>query len=1086
MKNTRKRNFEATVQGLRSTALHIFLAAIVTLASVGCSKKARQASLQARADGYFKAGEYDKAKIEYMNLLRADNSNASAWQQIGVIWFEQGAPLQAFPFLRKSRELAPGNLDLRLKLASAFMSMGQFDEARKEAIAILAQAPSNDEALMLLAETARTQEDVDYTLQQLEKNKEPDRAAIHLASAVLSSRKREPAAAEQHLQKALALDPKSVPAHLAMANVFLAKKDLARAGEELKAAADLSPPRAVARLKLAEFKLNSGAADEAKALLKEMTQKTPDYLPAWRLQAQIAFAEKKYGEALGLLENIFGRDTVNIEARMLQAQIWLAQREVRKAVEGMERLSRTYPKVPLILHQLAQAYLQDANPTQAAAVLKEAVAVSPDYLDSVFLLAEVNLRGGDAKAAVDSMLEVLKKRPSHMQAQMLLATAYQSLGQFDDAAGVFRAQITARPQNATSHFMLGAILRQKGSLPEARAAFEKVLELAPDNLLALYQLVDLDIVAKDFNAAHQKVQAQVQKKQDSSATQFLSGKIYAAERDWDRAEAALLKAIELDSNSASAYSLLISVYIEAGKLPEAVRQVEASLARNPDDQRGLLTAAMIYEKMKAFPKARDAYEKVLAKSPDFGPALNNLAVLYSEQLNQLDRAQELALKARTLRPDDPSVADTLGRVFFKRGDYKQALALIAESAAKIPDNPEIQYHLGMAHSMMGQTEAARTAFQAAVKAPGDFPGKEEAQRRLASIGGASGAPAELSIEEIEAKLKQHPEDILMSIRLGEAYEKQGAFPKAAAAYEDALRLNPKLLAANLNLARLNSGPLKNSAKALELAKKAREIAPNDTKAMDILGRVSYQTGNFPVAYNLLQQSARQPAADPDLLHDFAWAAYNMGNVTQARNTMQRLLNDAPNSPNSDDAKSFLAMTALEDNSKELATAEPEVQKLLASNPSYLPAQMARAALQMSQGDTKTAGAAYAEILGRYPDFAPAQKRLASIYLTDPANRDKAYGIAVKARKALPEDSRLAEILGELSFHRKEYANAIQFFQESAKKQPLGAISLYYLGNSQFQARQLPAARESLEKALAAGLTEPLLAEANRLLAELNK
>src|SRR5207245_319043 len=83
----------------RLRPIGVLLALVLALGISGCSKQARQASLQARADGYFKAGEYDKAKIEYMNLLREDNKNATAFHQIGLIWFEQGAPLQAFPFL---------------------------------------------------------------------------------------------------------------------------------------------------------------------------------------------------------------------------------------------------------------------------------------------------------------------------------------------------------------------------------------------------------------------------------------------------------------------------------------------------------------------------------------------------------------------------------------------------------------------------------------------------------------------------------------------------------------------------------------------------------------------------------------------------------------------------------------------------------------------------------------------------------------------------------------------------------------------------------------------------------------------------
>src|SRR2546430_9206111 len=44
----------------------------------------------------------------------------------------------------------------------------------------------------------------------------------------------------------------------------------------------------------------------------------------------------------------------------------------------------------------------------------------------------------------------------------------------------------------------------------------------------------------------------------------------------------------------------------------------------------LMTLALVYERMKEYPKERDAYEQALAIDPNFVPALNNLAFLYSE------------------------------------------------------------------------------------------------------------------------------------------------------------------------------------------------------------------------------------------------------------------------------------------------------------------------------------------------------------------------------------------------------------------------------------------------------------------------
>ncbi len=83
----------------------------------GCHLPGRKSRVIARADRYFKAGEYDKAKIEYLNLLRLDQQNVTAFQQLGFIWYEQGDPLRAIPFLLRARQLAPKNVTARAKLA---------------------------------------------------------------------------------------------------------------------------------------------------------------------------------------------------------------------------------------------------------------------------------------------------------------------------------------------------------------------------------------------------------------------------------------------------------------------------------------------------------------------------------------------------------------------------------------------------------------------------------------------------------------------------------------------------------------------------------------------------------------------------------------------------------------------------------------------------------------------------------------------------------------------------------------------------------------------------------------------------------
>ena len=769
---------------------------------------------------------------------------------------------------------------------------------------------------------------------------------------------------------------------------------------------------------------------------------------------------------------------------MLQGQVFLAKGDAKMAVEGFEKLDKTYANVPVVKFHLARAYLLANNPAQATAALSQAVSADPDFAEAALLQGELNLRRGEAKAVVTSMLDLLVKQPALLPAQLLLADAYRTLGRLDEGAEICRAQIVAHPGSSHPHFLLGSILRQQVKFPEARKAFEKAGELGHDAFLTSYQLVELDLMTKDFAGASQRVQKQLAQTPNAAGAHFLQARVFAAQKQWDQAEASLVKTLELDPNFVSAYDMLVSTYVAAGKLTQAIGQLDGMVALHPTSERPLMLSALIHDRMKEYAKAAATYEKLLAQNANFAPALNNLAWLYAEHLNQPDRAYELARKARTAQPGDPSIADTLGWICYKRGDYPQAVTLLRESVAKLPGEHEVQYHFGLANYMMGEMETARTSLRLAAEATEDFPGKSEIRERLASLGDHADGVRTPSVTQFEQMAKVQPSDVVAQMKIGEYHEKEGEFVKAAATYEAVLKVNPKLLPPTLKLAQLYAGPLKDSVKALDFAKKARVLAPNDPKATGVLGAIAYRSGNSAWAYSLLQESARQLPDDAPIQHALASTAYSLGKVDEARQVMQRVPGlAAADSSEAVDAKRFLELTALAQDPARLAEAEPEIRKVLASDPAFVPALMARAALETQRSETKPAAATYAEILRLRPDFAPAQKQLATIYANNPADRSAAYELAAKARKALPDDPELAQVLAELSYDRKEYAYTRQLLRDSEGRKPLGARQLYYLGMACWQTKEKAQSQEALKRAIEAGLPEPLSAEARRVLAQ---
>src|SRR5204863_2907945 len=117
--------------------LRIITFALATTLIIGCSKEPKKTRFLADADTYFKAGDYDKAKVNYLNVVRLDPQNALAFERIGAMWQEQGAPLRATGFLLKASQLDPKNVQNRMRLARCYLTIGRFADATKEALKVL-------------------------------------------------------------------------------------------------------------------------------------------------------------------------------------------------------------------------------------------------------------------------------------------------------------------------------------------------------------------------------------------------------------------------------------------------------------------------------------------------------------------------------------------------------------------------------------------------------------------------------------------------------------------------------------------------------------------------------------------------------------------------------------------------------------------------------------------------------------------------------------------------------------------------------------------------------------------------------------
>jgi tetratricopeptide (TPR) repeat protein len=1067
--------------------LNLLALALCLALGSGCTKASKVRRHLASAERDYQAKKYDDAEIEYRSVRLLSPADPLAIRRLGLIYFEEGRPREALLYLKRAIELEPKNPDVQLKLAEIYGGMGKLKEAVDLLGAALRSDPGNEHALLLLAQFSRTN-DLPALAQRMQtqlREGGSGAAACHSALGWIALRMQKTNDANLEFQKASALDPKLASPYLGRVVLCSVLKDTNGVEQALKTAAELSPVRSAVRLRYAELRMRSGAPEDAKTMLSDLTRQAPDYLPAWLELMKVYFAEHKYDECKSTIDRILARDNVNYDAMMQLGTLYLVQRKAPQALSVFQRLDQYHKNIPQVKFQLALAHLINNEKQKAMTDLSDALALDRNYSSAALLLAELYFRSGRLTEAVTLFSQLSKNHPENAQAQLMLAETYLAQERPDRALEVYQRMGQIFGKNAEIPRRMGLVYLQQGDTARARAAFEKSLGLAPDFLPTLQQITELDISEQRFAEAQRRVAAVIEKNPKAAEPVVLQGEVYWAERKTNQAEATFSKAIELNPELPGAYLKLAGFYLATHQEQQALKRL-ASLLDKTNDQSAMLEIGEIHQAAGRFDQARDAYQKLLAVNPKSIPALNNLAYLESQYLGKLDHALELAETASNFRPDDANSADTLGWILFKKHQYAHALNLIRESSDKQPNNAEVQMHLGMAYYMMEEEKPAAIYLQRALASRADYPDKELARRCLdvLNMDPATANPA--TIQKLQSLSRDNPQDPVLLSRLASIQELHGEVEKAAETLHALIDISPDDWQAMLRLSRLYAGRLNDPRKALDLAKSAHNLAPDDGRASALLGELVFRSGDYRWALSLLEQAVNKTPDQPSLFYHLALAYYAMGRVADADAAMQKAIDPRTPQPDIDQAKQFMALRAAVKDPAQARASDPLAQKVLQQDPNSVPALMVSELLAERRGAVEEATQACRKVLSIYPLFAPAMRQLAILYSHSQraGDLDQAYDFAEKARTAMPDDLELAKTLGLLAYHRADYNRSLPLLQDCAQKSANDAELLYYLGMDYYQLKQRSQCKQALQRALDLRVPDILASNARSILKDL--
>lgn len=1069
---------------LKKSAFVLFTAVLV-VSLTGCSAEAKRKRHLSRADAYYTKGEYQRAEIEYLNAARLGAPDLKLYTRLGTIYHAQGRVTEAYPVLAKAKELNPDDLEVRYRLGSVFLSVRQISEARKEALFILSKRPADPQGALLLADTAVTADDVSAVRRRLAEVIQggADNWAVRVALAQLLLRENKLNEAEAEVQAALKMNAAAPEVSFVQAEIAGLRKQNEAAEAFLRTAMENAPPRSPYKLHLAKFKMQTQDREGAKKLLDQVLKQTPDYTPASALRGQIALTDKDFPEAERIAQSVLSWNPRSYEIRLMQARAMMLQQQATNALQAFIHLENLYPNNPEVKYEMAIAHLQTGSVDEALKKLDEALRIAPSYGQAIFLRAELKLRTGAPAETVTALLPYTRMYPEDVRAQLTLANAYRVQKQPGAALAIYRELAQKQPTVPEFTALTGFVHAEQGRPNEARTSFEQALKISPLYIGAAEELVDLDLSKKDFVAAERRAAEQVKLHTNSGPALMLLAKVAMAKGDNKAAVAALTQVTQKIPEAGLPYLLLAQINFTAGDRDKALAEFKSAAEKNPRDAGIQLQLGMAYDSVKDYPNARKHYETAVKLNPKMATAWNNLAYLLMERFNELENAAAAAAKARELAPNDPDTADTLGWIYFLKGEYPQALTLLRESSLRLSKNGEAIYHLARTEYAMGLDEAAAASFKKVLTLNPATNLMQEASHYLAVLG-TSAAGGQKSIDFLEATTKKDARDYVATLRLAEAYQVSGNQDKALAAFERAAKLNPFAPQPLIAQAGIYGGKLNNLPKAFELAKSARKLAPNDPSIAGLLGRLSYRSGDFAGAVAAIQENARSATPDPELVYELGLASYGLGQFVNARTTLADFVSKRSASPRAGEAREAITLIDFQGGKSDPQAAQKIASARLGREPNDMSALMTSGLLLEKAGDFKNAALRYEQVLALNKAFAPALRQLTILYADQLSNDDKALELGTKARESYRTDGVLAKALGKAAYRKADYRQSTTLLIDATVQNPSDAEAFLYLGLSQNKLNKPTEAKIALNKTLSMAPGTPFATQAKLALQQI--
>lgn len=465
-------------------------------------------------------------------------------------------------------------------------------------------------------------------------------------------------------------------------------------------------------------------SEEIEAFLRDYPNDTRGLAERGRLQV----ARGLLPEARATYTQILEKSPEDGIALYMRGSVSVDLGQYQDGISDLLKVKRLQPEGFKLQHRirLAQAYEANGEFDTAAAELRELIALDSTWREPVDRLVRLYQRTRRFDQARSLMREYIVKYPQlpqwHYQLGRVLleekeySTAVEPLSKALELAGQVRVETTA-PIAADLMFALikanrngealklydGLVDKMKTAVVKSRAAEAQYRLGQADQALALMEQAARDGAAEGWAPLIRVARV---------ATDVFPPEM--ASSLFKRIAESTPPVVEHGWNYQAAYA---QVLLRLEKRAEALALIEPLLSKVPPTSR--MYVGLLESKAEALlddPAAQvRVYEQILMQDPTSVSAINNIAYLKADKLNEPQEALKYAERARQMTGPDANILDTLGWARFAAGDLAGAESALSDAVRMDPGNATAQYHMGRLLSKKSNYSKAREHFETALR-----------------------------------------------------------------------------------------------------------------------------------------------------------------------------------------------------------------------------------------------------------------------------------------------------------------------------------------------------------------------------------